>query len=302
MKIPYTLKIVLPIIGWVALCVFFAFVLINTTAKLEPEGSRQFLFIFSCLLLLALIVLTFIRMGSFKFNSKEIQTINKNINNGILNPNLSVEETKETFYYLVHFCRNNFTTIIWSGLVTTIVVGAVMKFYEKISNVDVLIILSGGVVATILSAVFASFYSEQATFSAVKASRTKIIEAENEVPDINFDSIASKFYFLFLFPIITAMVVLICVFPFGINVAILSLIGMVMVLIIDRVLFVYIAKSFFEAEGFIKGVTKGNHNVFATGSVDKEFVDLIDGLNSAGEQALKLQKESDIAKQEMELI
>lgn len=300
MKIPYTLKIILPIVGWVALCVFFAFVLITTTAKLDVGSSRQFFFIFSGLLLIALAALTLVRMSDFKFNSNEIRTINKNITDGNLNPGLSVEETKETFYYLVHFCRNNFTTIIWSGLVATAVIGAAMRFFEKVSDSDVLIILGGGVVATVLSAVFASFYSELATFMAVKASRKKIIEAESAVPDINFDSISSKFYFLFLFPIVTTIVVLICIFPFSLNVAILSLAGMAMVLIIDRVLFLYIARSFFEAEGFIKGIAKGEHSIFATGSVDKEFVNLISGLNSAGEHSLKLQKESDIAKKEME--
>lgn len=299
-KIPYTLKIIIPIVGWVGLCSLFAFVLIISTAKLEALGVREFFFYFSFSFLGILAILALIRMGNFSFNSKEVKAINKNIINGELRLNLTVEETKETFYYLVHFCRNNFINIIWAGLIVTIILGAAMKVLKNISDSDVLIVLSGGVVATILSSVFASFFSEQATFSTVKASRKKIIEAENAVPDINFDSIGSKFYFLFIFPIITTIVVLICVFPFNTNVAILSVIGIVMVLIIDRVLFLYISKSFFEAEGFIKGVTRGEKEIFTTGSVDKEFVDLIDGLNSAGHQTLQLRKESDLAKKEME--
>ncbi|MFA5086940.1 MAG: hypothetical protein WC470_01405 [Candidatus Paceibacterota bacterium] len=299
-KIPYTLKIILPVAGWVGLCGFFAMVLINTTARMDALNAREFFFIFVLAILIILAIFTLIRMGNFSFNSKEVRAINKNITNGELNPSLTLDEIKETFYYLVHFCRNNFINIIWAGLVVTFVVGMVMKFYKHIPDSDVLIIFSGGVVATVLSAVFASFYSEQATFSAVKASRQKIIEAESAVPDINFDSIGSKFYFLFIFPIITTLVVLVCVFPFSLNVAILSVIGMAMVLIIDRVLFIYIAKSFFEAEGFIKGVTTGENKIFATGSVDKEFVDLIEGLNSAGQQALRLKKESDFAKKQME--
>jgi hypothetical protein len=299
-KIPYTLKIILPIVGWVGLCSFFAYVLIVTTAKLDAPGVHGFFLGLVCVLLALLAILALIRMGNFSFNSKEVKAINKNIINGVLDPQISLDETKETFYYLVHFCRNNFTNIIWMGLAVTLILGATMKAYGGVPSSDILIIISGGVIATILSAVFASFFSEQATFSAVKASRKKILEAESMVPDINFDSIGSKFYFLFIFPIITTVVVLICIFPFSPNVAILSLIGMAMVLIIDRVLFVYIAKSFFEAEGFIKGVTKGEKGIFATGSVDREFVDLIDGLNIAGQQALRLKKESDSAKKDLE--
>lgn len=298
-KIPYTLKIVLPVIGWTCLCGFFSFVLIVSTAKLSWPSAY---FFFLKLVLFFAIILTILALmrNAGLFGGTDIRMINKNIINGNLNPSLSFGEAQKTFYYLVRFCRSNFNMIIWSGLVLAIVLGGVMKFYKNVSDADFLIILAGGVVATVLSAVFASFYSEQATFSVVKAIRKKIIEFKGSVPDINFDSIASKFYFLFIFPIVTTIVVLICVFPFSLNVAVLSLIGMTMILIIDKVLFAYIAKSFFEADGFIKEMHRGAKDIFATGSVDKEFIDLMHNLNAAGQRAWELKQESDTAKGAME--
>lgn len=299
-KIPYTLKIIFPILGWTGLCGFFAYELIDTTAKLNTPGASYFFLYLLIVTGLILLGLTILKMGNLISSSKGIRIINKNISKGVLNSKINPEEAKETFYYLVHFCRNNFTSIIWIGLFFSLLVTGIMKVFKGVSNTDALIIISGGIVATILSAVFASFYSEQATFKIVKDLRQKIIEAGDQVPDINFDSIGSKFYFLFIFPIITTIIVLICVFPFGLNVAILSLIGMLMVLIIDRVFFIYIAKSFFEVENFVKEMVAEKKEIFTTGSVDKEFISLINELNKAGEKVIKSKKESFLAKEEME--
>ena len=41
-KIPYTLKIIFPILGWTGLCGFFAYELIDTTAKLNTPGASYF--------------------------------------------------------------------------------------------------------------------------------------------------------------------------------------------------------------------------------------------------------------------
>ncbi|MFA5009555.1 MAG: hypothetical protein WC534_03220 [Candidatus Paceibacterota bacterium] len=299
-KIPHTLKIILPIIGWVGLCSFFAGVLIITTAQFDTPNALPFFsfFVLAILTLTALFVL--LRMGDMGLGSKETNIINKNIKSGSLEKDLSLEEIKETFYHLVHFCRTNFLSIIWGGLIITVIVGIAMRIFTNICPSDILIIFSGGTVATVLSAVFASFYSEQANFSIIKIIRKKIVEAEGEVPDINFDSIASKFYFLFVFPIVTTIIVLICVFPFSVNIAFLSISGIVMVLIIDRILFAYISKSFFEAEEFIKGISQGDKKIFATGSVDKEFIDLINALNKTGKESLILKKQFEETKKEME--
>lgn len=298
-KLPFTFKIILPVIGWGFLCSFFAFVLILTTAEFDLAQSRLFS-IMVPILLIAISLIAVATSGTSFFSSKEAKLINKNVTKQGLRDDLSLEEAKETFYHLVHFCRNIFTSIIWVGLLLTAIVAIVMNVWEKVGLQNILIILSGGVIATVLLAVFASFFSEQATFIPIKICRKKIAESEGTVPDINFDSIGSKFYFLFLFPILTTVIVLVCIFPFSPNIAILSVIGIIMVLIIDRVLFVYISKSFFEAEGFIKGVANGEKNIFTTGSVDKEFVELIENLNEASKELAESKKESEKTRAEME--
>jgi hypothetical protein len=288
-----------PVIGWGFLCSFFAYVLILTTAGFT--GTQGYFFSFLAFAILSIVtVVAMASSGTSFLSSKESKCINKNVTGQGLRADLNPEEAKETFYYLVHFCRNIFTSIIWGGLSITVIIASAMNIWEKSELPVILVILSGGVVATVLLAVFASFFSEQLTFLPIKSCRKKIAEADGLVPDINFDSIGSKFYFLFLFPILTTVIVLVCVFPFSPNIAILSVIGIVMVLIIDRVLFVYIAKSFFEAETFIKGVAEGKKDIFTTGSVDKEFVSLIDNLNQASDELAESKKEMEQTRKQME--
>ncbi len=298
-RFPFTFRVILPVVGWGFLCSFFAYVLIMTTAGFNDKQGYFFsLFVFVLLIIIALV--TVILSGTSFLSSHEAKSLNENIVGREVRQDLKLEQAKETFYSLVHFCRNIFTSIIWGGLLLSVIITVVMNIWQKIDLQSSLIILSGGVIATVLLAVFSSFFSEQVTFLPIKACRKKIAEEEGIVPDINFDSIGSKFYFLFLFPILTTIIVLVCVFPFSPNIALLSVIGIVMVLIIDRVLFVYISKSFFEADGFIKGVANGERNIFTTGSVDKEFVNLIDNLNQASKELEESRKESERTKKQME--
>ncbi|MFA5013479.1 MAG: hypothetical protein WC520_02835 [Candidatus Paceibacterota bacterium] len=297
-RIPYTLKLLFPTMGFAGICVFFGCVLILSIGKFEPAGSRLLFIIGIPAVLLADYIFTIFRFGNFWFSSEESKAINNALYQSDFPKKLKPEEAKNIFYSLVSFSRNIFSSTIWEGLILTILI-VVIGTWRGIRIEDTLIIIGGASVATVLSAVFASFYSEQKTFFLVKALRKKLMESNETVPNINFDSIKSKFYFLFLFPIITAIIVLLCVFPFDFNVAVLSVVGITMVLIIDRVLFLYITKSFYEAEEFITDMAEGNSTVFATGSVDKELVTLIDGLNDASKRALISRKESEKAKEEM---
>ena len=127
-----------------------------------------------------------------------------------------------------------------------------------------------------------------------------LIEREEEVENVELSGIDSKFYFLFLFPLFTVLIVLICILPTRINIIILSLIGLVMTFIINRVLFVYISNSFKEIESFTKELPKGERAVFATGSLDREFVNLAHSMSKASENIYSSRVESETSKKEME--
>jgi len=45
---------------------------------------------------------------------------------------------------------------------------------------------------------------------------------------------------------------------------------------------------------------QGKEDIFAIGSIDKEFVELMDSLNAAGEKVWSLKQESDLARKNME--
>ncbi|MDD5569141.1 MAG: hypothetical protein PHG23_01885 [Candidatus Pacebacteria bacterium] len=297
-QFPYTLKILIPVIGWVALCSSFAYVLTLSIANLNGLGREIYLIgIPAVLVFLGLFATT--RYSNFPFSAEQAKAINRGVYRNAPRENMSAEEIKNFFYYLVYFSRGLFSSIIWGGLVLTVLISG-LEFWQKTSPADILIVVSGGVIATVLSAIFASFYSEQAAFPLVKACRMSLLEKQEHVPDINFDSVTSKFYFLFLFPVITATIVLISVFPFNLNVAILSVIGIVMIFIIDRILYIYISKSLSEAESFIGKIAEGEAGIFATGSVDREFFVLTERLNGASRQIAEARSESYKTKKEME--
>jgi signal transduction histidine kinase len=83
------------------------------------------------------------------------------------------------------------------------------------------------------------------------------------------------------------------------NVIILSLIGLTMTFIIDRVLFVYLSNSLVEMERFADELPKGEKAVFATGSLDKELVSLAKNLNDASEEIHSSQQELEKSQEEM---
>jgi len=109
-KIPYTLKIILPVIGWGLLCSFFSYTLILTAGNLSDPALRFFLWGTPfCLLVLGLFFFLSCLYG------KEAKIINKNVSNN-LNVNLGKEEIKETLRALVSFCHNVYLFSFASGL------------------------------------------------------------------------------------------------------------------------------------------------------------------------------------------
>jgi methyl-accepting chemotaxis protein len=293
-KIPYTFKIVLPVIGWGFLCSFFAYTLILTVVNINGNfliyRAPIYFFLFALFLLL--------RYGLGMFYEKEVKVINKNIDSD-LKEELSLKEVKETLKSLVNFCKNLYLFSFAGGLI--LVAGATLGISLNYGTLqEFIIVLISGLTGLFFFASFSLFFSQQVIFQIIKKCREILSRSGENTDDIILSSIKSKFYFLFIFPFFAVLIVVVCVYPIDYKTIILAIIGLVMSLIIGRVLYVYVYRSFSEIERFSGTINKKDKSVFVVGSLDKEFVDLANNFNKLSFELSSLKKDSEKSKKEME--
>jgi len=93
---------------------------------------------------------------------------------------------------------------------------------------------------------------------------------------------------------------MVCVYPIDYKTIVLALIGLAMALIIGRVLYVYVYRSFSEIDKFGRALDKDEKSVFVVGSLDKEFVDLGNNFSKLSEELYLLKKDSEESKKELQ--
>ena len=299
-KIPYTLKIILPVIGWGFLCSFFSYTLILTAGNLGNTPAWNFFLIGTPVCLSVLALFFFLRYGFGLFYAKEVATINKNVSNGRkLNPDLSKEEIKETLKALVSFCRNVYLFSFASGLI--VVAFAVLGISLQGGNWPAfLVVLVSGLTGLFFFVPFSLFFSQHVVFPLVKESRELLFRRREFAEDIALSSLKSKFYFLFLFPFFAVLVVMVCIYPIDYKTIVLALIGLAMALIIGRILYVYLYRSFSEVDKFSRALDMDGKNIFVVGSLDKEFVDLGNNFSKLSEKLYLLKKETEESRDELQ--
>ncbi|MFA5232142.1 MAG: hypothetical protein WC410_00445 [Candidatus Paceibacterota bacterium] len=299
-KTPYTLKIILPVIGWGFLCSFFSYTLVLTVGVLGSAPAWNFFLLGTPLCLFVLALFFFLRYGLGVFYGKEVRVINGNVsNNRKLNPGLSREEIKETLRALVSLCRNVYLFSFASGLLAVAFVTLGISLLGGDWPVFLLVLISG-LTGLFFFVPFSLFFSQQVVFPLIKESRELLCKKGESAEDIVLSSIKSKFFFLFLFPFFAVLVVMVCVYPIDYKTIVLALIGLAMALIIGRVLYVYIYRSFSEIDKFSRAWDKEEKSVFVVGSLDKEFVDLGNNFSKLSEELYLLKKDSEESKKELQ--
>lgn len=292
-KIPYTFKVILPVIGWGLLCSFFSYTLSLTIV----ESSIKFLIYGAPLYLIFLGLIFIVRYGYGSF-SKEAKLINKNIDSkGVLKEKLSDEDTRNVLESLVAYCKELYMFSFSAGLSFVAFTVLIISF-DKGTLEEFLIILISSLIGLFFFSSFSLFFSQQAVFPVVKKCREVLFKSKENSKNIVLSSIKSKFYFLFFFPFISVLIVIISVYPVNYSTIILALTGLTMALIIGRVLYVYVYRSFSEIEKFSR-VSGDKDNIFVVGSLDKEFVDLANNFSKISQELDSLKKESEKSKKEM---
>lgn len=288
-KTPYTFKIIIPVVGWGLLCSFFSYTLILTVT----EAKQETLIYGAPLLLFSLLILFLLRYG-LGFFYKEAKTINNNVSykDEIKNKE-SKEEIKIVLKSLVGFCKNLYAFSFASGLVV-VAVAVLLASFNYGTLEYFLIVLISSLVGLFFFVSFSLFFSQQIVFPVIKKCR-EILSKEGD-ENIVLSSVKSKFYLLFLFPFLSVLVVMISIYPVDYKTIILALTGILMALIIGRVIYSYIYRSFSEIERF----GRKNDGDFIIGSLDKEFVDVAFNFSSLSKEMEILKKHSEKTKKEME--
>lgn len=299
-KIPYTFNFLFPIIGWSILCGAFSYFLIIILADFNNEIARKSFVLMFPVYVIFFSLLSILKHGGMGFLAEEnINLINKNISSKGLCSSVSTEDIKKIFNSLVIVCKKISVDVFIAG--TSILFLTILtSLINSASLFDVFIIFIGGSIAIFFSAFFAKFFCQKSMFFAIKECRKILIERGENFNDVSLSGIKSKFYFLFILPFFTALIVLIFAPSFDINAALMSLTGILMVFIIDRTLLSCLNGSLKEINHFTKELPAGERTFFVTGSLDKEIVNLSEALNRASEQVYFSKRELEKSKEEME--
>ena len=299
-KIPYTLNLLFPIIGWSLLCSALAYTLVITIANFKNPLAGMSFEVLTPLYVIIFYGIAFLRYWGISFwSGNDIRIVNKNVSFKGINRDLSTEEIKNTFDALIAVSKGSPINVLASGS-SIIVLTILTEWFNLASNFELFIILCGGAVALFFSAAFATFFCQQAMFPIIKECRRMLVErGESIVNDTQLSGIGAKFYFLFWLPFFMLLIVLIAVYPFNINVAIICFIGLGMTFIIDRVLFSYLSNALKEIDMFAKELPMGERAAFVTGSLDKEIVNLSQSLNDASEKIYAARNELENSQKEM---
>lgn len=300
-KIPYTLNLLFPIVGWGILCAAFVYFFVLTIAGFSTPGARGAYSAAVPLYVLLFSILTIMKYAGIGFWGTEgIVTINRNFSANGMKRDISGAEAEKTFDSLVGLYRSTFSYVLTIGLIVvalvllTIIIGGV-------SYTDLFIVVGAGAVGIFFWASFSTFFYQQTMFSALKECRRVLAERGLKIKDAELSGISSKFYSLFLLPFFTVAMILICIIPsLNTNIIAISVIGLLMTFIISRVLFSYLISSFTEIENFAQSLPKGERAIFTTGSLDKEFVEMAQNLNEASEEVYRSRQESAESEKELE--
>lgn len=298
-KVPYTLNLLFPSIGWSILCSAFSYILVITIANFKEPSAQNAFIVMTPIYVALFCFLAALRYAGVSFWSGEnIKVINKNVSTAGVNQGLSTEEVKDTFNALVFVCKGSLINVLASGS-SIMVLTILTEWFNLATNIELFVIICGGAVALFFSSAFASFFCQQAIFPIIKECRRILMERNEKVVNMDLSGIGVKFLFLFFLPFFTVLIVLIAVYPFNINVAIICFIGLSMTFIIDRVLFKYLSNALKELDRFAKELPMGERAVFITGSLDKEIVDLSQSLNQSSEKMYASRKDLERSQEEM---
>lgn len=308
-NLSYTAIIALVNIFWCGLCALFGVFIILSKADFEKTGTGS-IFVFSVIFYFALMAIPALidwgalRVFGLKVERKDFKILNENIKNGRIIPNLSCQDLAEVFKSLIQGPKKAvFASLKYVSAVIFLVVST--EFIVSGRNLNIIPIISGGLISLFLAVSFVAFSTEYAIFPVLKECRAILFKRgiKMEKEDFVLLDTKKKFSVFLLFPIFVVFMILWFFTAFDFYILLVLAIGTLMAFIISQVISFSIYQTFYDIKKFIKRLPGREKVIFSTGSLDADILELSENLNLAAEEVYiskgKLEESNKILEQKV---
>ena len=303
-KIPYAVSLYLYIDLWAILCALFGIILIISldefaTVRIERVVISSFLFYVLIAALAAPSEYGLLRFFGLKKERKDAKILNDNIQNGHIPVNIPDKTLKDIFYALTKQpAAGAHSTLTYAGGITLLTALTAVLISVEIMNI--IIILTSGVIVTVILALFGNFFTENFIAPVLKKCRAMLKARNIKVEENQLFQLKNRFTYFILLLALVVFIVLSFVPEPSMAIIILSLLGLIMAAIISKILFTSIHNIFLEIEDFAKSLPKKEKAIYSTGSLSKEATNLSKNLNQSAEDLYKIRGEERKLKDELQ--
>lgn len=303
-RVPYGVAISVFFLFWgVAMALFFGAIIVISEANFKSTGTG--VLFWSDLLISLLLVIIWISLrygfsrifGSKFLEKKEVAVVNDNIINGHIRSDISNQDLLKTLSYLRQISIWGFN-ITWRSVVFVIswvILGEYIGSGGQFENFPAILI--GGITSGIACIIFSPLHCEVITSLARKESKKLLTLRKIQFEESPLLSIKTKFKFFIVLIILILWTIWVVVYPFiGPMFIVISLISVIVVFLLNNLIFSSFYKSIVEIENATEGLIRGEKEIFFSGSLDEEIIDLSKTLNKAAEEIYAARRESEEAK------
>lgn len=299
LKIPFRFRLAIPILGWSVICFLFNIVIALNTVAFDPNSEKVFLIISATYFAIVFIFTILATIPVRFFETDVAKVLSKNIKNGKLVPNISIEEVTKVSRILCDYpkrCLKN-TFLMGIGYLLIILIWQLIFFASQF-NFFALAMIS--TIAISLMMGFSLFWTQFQSFGLIRQCRDVLATEDLKLAEVYSSSIRTKLFFVFFYLLDVAMLYILaslCEHAVG---TVIFLSGIVMIIFLSSILLLYLDNSLKGFMDSVQKVSKKELTIFSTGSLDKEFVDLSKNLNEISTELYTSKQEAVSAKKEME--
>jgi len=302
----YYLRNFAPVImGWFLLCGLFGFFFILARANFTATDNEK-IFIISWLLLVAIIqIYTFLFSGGLKliginFENRDSFLINKHILNNRIDPEISDENLKELFNALKKEPFIILKRIFIYGLMGAIFF-AIIIYISKISFLDILTILNGGLISLIVLTLFLIFFVERFFSGLLRECRRTLKKRGIYPPEEEWlSTLKSRFNYFIILLFLVVIIVVSFVSIFNLYLLAIITLGLLISIMISKELFASVYLVFEEVKNFSTELSQTEKAEYFTGSSYKEVFNLAKDLNKSAKDIYIAREKEKKAKGELQ--
>jgi signal transduction histidine kinase len=282
----YLKNVFIPYLGWALLSGLFSFFFILAKANFESSEAKQFYLSYLVALLLVAVIGTLINGGfrllfGINIEHRDAAAINYFVIDKHIDPGISDENLKELFYVLK---RADYFSFLkgFAYPVALLSVNILIMFFAGTSISNLIIILIGGSLGTILLCLLIIFAAGKLLSGLLRESERMVEERGIKTEEVKqFVSLNNSFYYFLLLFIIIIIVVLSFIPLDNFYLLGLILLGFIMVLIVARIIFSSILSVFKEISEFAGKLPKEKEAKYFTGSYYSEVFGLSKDLTAS---------------------